>query len=743
MNYNSGYLPSPVPPQSLIEACVNGDCVLFASTGLSARAGRPTYRPFVKGLLDWSLNSKVVEWAAADSHRTAIEKGDGASVADAICDALGERREPLYNYLRETFLYFSSSALSDAHLILGDIDFSGVLTVNLDDLLERTYEHRGNRVYTPQDTESLRETLHKRDFFILKLYGDLQRPETVVISTTQFEDAVSSNLPFLSFMETLFFSKTMLFIGTSLERIEDYLKSIYLKKQSNPRPHYALVAVGDDGWQAKAQSLEKRYGIVTLPYNSEPEHAQFPKFLKSLAREVEGRTTKTSAALELERNTNVQLSSIRLENIGPFDSLDLELDSRWNILLGDNGVGKSSILKAIGVAICGKDAQGYAGRIIKAGKTHGAVTLTTKRGNQYVTKLFATSSGPAELESVPGRPLEAEGWLALGFPPLRTVSWDRPRAPETVAKALPTADDLLPLIKGVPDPRLDKLKQWIVNLDYRSKNEQVETGSNGGRYEKLLSEFFQIFGRLTEGVKIERGKVNPNTNEVTVMTDDGELPIEAISQGMTSLIGWVGILLQRLYEVYSDDEDPKQRYALVLMDEIDAHLHPGWQRTLVRDLSEIFPNAQFIATTHSPLIVADMPAEQVFRFERDEDGRVVQLEVEADMMTGRTDQILTSELFSLPTTFGTTTEARITRYQELLGKNSRDEGEESEFRQLTQEIRFRIPLSEGNRPARQMEKMHEEAHMRVLEQASAAIQDDFPEDSRNILERVRNLRSEY
>jgi len=689
----------PNPPESLITDCASGECVLFVGAGLSARAGFPTWLQFVGNLLDWAIKNKFVDEVWAESRRAAIDKGDSGPVADGIIRKVQSQEKALYDYLRKTFA--RSATLSSAHRRLRGMPFCAALTTNFDNLLEQTYSNLNPRVYTPADAEQLLEALHKRDFFILKLYGELSRVDTLMISPTQFEDAIGENLPFAQFMETLFLSKTLLFIGASLEGIEDYLKGIGLKRQKNPRSHWALVAVGDDSsWLARAESLTRRYGIGIIPYQFDSKHSQVVDFLKKLGQRV-----GSGAGADIDKDSITQLDRIQLENIGPFDSLELKLDPNWNILLGDNGVGKSNILRAIAVAICGKDSQPYAGRLIKAEKTNASIVLETDR-NVYKTELFTTTSGPVQVDTIPVRPLEAEGWLAIGFPALRTVSWDRPRAPEQIPKSFPTPDDLLPLIKGEPDPRLDKLKQWIVNLDYLSKDEQSKTG-DGGRYEKLLNKFFEYVSVLTEGITIQRGKVNPHTHEITVVTDDGQLPIESISQGMTSLIGWVGILLQRLYEIYSDDDDPTKRFALVLMDEIDAHLHPAWQQSLVSNLAKIFPNAQFIATTHSPLIVGGMPPAQVVRLTRNDEGRVVQLQVEQEMTVGRADQILTGDLFGLKTTLAldALTQEELDKYKELLGK-TRAPKEEAEFQRIREILHSRMPMS-GETPAERREQVRE------------------------------------
>ncbi len=253
---------------------------------------------------------------------------------------------------------------------------------------------------------------------------------------------------------------------------------------------------------------------------------------------------------------------------------------------------------------------------------------------------------------------------------------------------MPTPDDILPLVTGVPDPRLDRLKQWIVHLHHRKAAAKQSAKS---RYARLFDEVFEIIGQLVEGVVGSRGKVDPDTSEITVFTADGPLPIEAVSQGTTSLIGWAGIILQRLHELYGDEENPRHHYAVVLMDEIDAHLHPAWQQTLVSRLQALFPNIQFIASTHSPLIIGGMQPHEIVRLCRDEGGRVRRLEIDPDMMLGRTDQILTTSLFGLKTTLDTTTQGHIVEYLPLLGQTGRRPHEERRFQELRHILRTRIP----------------------------------------------------
>lgn len=683
-------IPLPDPPPGLIRACVDEECVLYAGAGLSAQAGYPTWQPFIEGLLKWSSETGAIDQSHAASLRAALAAGQLDPVADSIVSAVG--KPAVMTRLNETF--GREERLPSVHRLLKRIPFCAALTANFDTLLERTYPDVVDRVLTPRNAERMVELLGRREFFIGKLYGSLNDPESVVLTGADYSEVISRNLPFSQSMEGLFVSRTLFFIGASLEGIEAYLSGLTFRGQMT-RPHYALVAVTDDVWRAKADQLKRRYGIEVMPFTPGPNTEELPRFIERLAdgvakaEEPEQQQTRRSAATEGVR-------SVRLTNIGPFPDLKLDLQADWNVILGDNGVGKSSILKAIAACFCGQDASPYGSRIIRAGETSGSIQLETAR-NTYRMELRRKTSGGVEISVVPARPLEVEGILALGFPPLRAVSWERPKGPTSEGQRRPAIEDLLPIVKGDPDPRLDRLKQWIVNLDSRIHYEKTRGGDD--RYERLLSRFFEIVDRVTPGMSIGFGHVNQDTREVSVVTDDGEIPIELVSQGSVSLMGWIGVLLQRMYEIYGDEQDPTQRYALVLIDEIDAHMHPEWQQSVVQDMTSIFPNVQFIATTHSPLVVSGMEARQVMRFIREE-GRTTRVVVTDEMMLGRADQILTGDLFGMKTTLDQRTLQLVGEYKTLLAKSKRTPEEETEFNRLDRELKLKMPLAEETPPER-------------------------------------------
>lgn len=91
-------------------------------------------------------------------------------------------------------------------------------------------------------------------------------------------------LPVAEFIESVFVSRTLLFLGVSLEGISAYLEGIRFR--GGEQKHHVLVAVSGASWQARADMLQRHYGIEVLPYLENPHHAEVEEFLKSLVNRV-------------------------------------------------------------------------------------------------------------------------------------------------------------------------------------------------------------------------------------------------------------------------------------------------------------------------------------------------------------------------------------------------------------------------------------------------------------------------
>lgn len=687
-------LPTPKVPVELVDACKNGDCILFASSELPHQAGYPLWVDFIFNLINWSVENKYLTDEQRDLLISSIKSGRIEQAADSAITNLNDKGVDLTAYLSDIFTK-QQYDIPEIYNYLNKILFSAAVSGTFDNLLERSYDNN-HKTLTAGDGEQALAFLNNKDFFIFKVYGDLGKPGSILLAPSQFSDAVSQNYMFAQFIENVFNSRTVFCIGANIDAIEKFLKNVRFRG-GNQRKHFALVGVKGTDWKTSADILEKRYGIEVLPYTAGND-SQILDFVKELSLLAPGNNEIT------RKRPNAPIKKVIIENIGPFENLELKLDEKWNILLGDNGVGKSSILKAIATGLIGKDAEPLVHRLIKKGKNNSRIIIETDNAT-YTTNIYLKVN-KAELNEHP-RPLDSEGWLAIAFPPLRTITW-KPAENSPDGSKIPLCEDILPIITGEPDPRMDKLKEWIMKLYTKSLSLQKQNNVEDNKYSRLISKFFEIVDNLTPNLIVKFSKVDPISNEVMIITEDGEIPIEAISQGTLSLISWLGILIQRLYEVYGDtEEDPTKRYALVIMDEIDAHMHPEWQHSLVYSLKSVFPNIQFIVSTHSPLVVGGMLPSQLFRFTRNEYGKVIRINVDEEDTLGRTDQLLTSKLFGLNTTLDKITQNDMNRYEVLLGKSKRTPEEQKEFIELEARLEFRIPPTFENSGSRKAQKLTE------------------------------------
>lgn len=350
-------------------------------------------------------------------------------------------------------------------------------------------------------------------------------------------------------------------------------------------------------------------------------------------------------------NNLLKINKLYLDNYRCFKDFTIDFHDQLTVLVATNGKGKTAILDAIAVA--------FGTFVNSTGLARGSVFHRSD-----VQKIKARETKTNEMEEVYPLVLEANGVINN-----EVTHWSRelhkPKGATTTKdtkpliqygqdirkKVVQKVDEILPLISYYGTGRLWGLKKITLN------KKQHETSRLSGyidcldplsSYKSFESWYVDIcLAELELKIEeIEKNNLDISNNEFTVIRKSiqqavnhivekntgwkdivykkraetivaqnetfGELSLMQLSDGIRNMIGLVADIAYRAVKLNPHLENaPKQTPGIVLIDEVDMHLHPKWQQTVLTDLTKAFPNIQFIVTTHSPQVLSTVKKEQI------------------------------------------------------------------------------------------------------------------------------------
>lgn len=192
-----------------------------------------------------------------------------------------------------------------------------------------------------------------------------------------------------------------------------------------------------------------------------------------------------------------------------------------------------------------------------------------------------------------------------------------------------------------------------------------------------------------------------------------ELRIEQLSEGYKIVIAMVADLAARMSEANPDMDNPLNATGIVLVDEIDLHLHPRWQRDILKQLTNVFPNVQFIVSTHSPVIVIGA-AEIAQIVNLNHINSNVNLN-QANIMISNIGQVLLSDLFGLNYLHAPEWDRKIDERNALLSKSELSDQEKKRLSELDNEMKVltSIPNSNAIRSTQLIEKLAKQLNIEL------------------------------
>ena len=172
------------------------------------------------------------------------------------------------------------------------------------------------------------------------------------------------------------------------------------------------------------------------------------------------------------------------------------------------------------------------------------------------------------------------------------------------------------------EARLLDLEEWLLKLDYLSRMDDENSQNEGRERLNSVRRLLQsdLFPEQLD-VMFEASGGTDSQVIVKFRTKDGTVRFRQLGFGYQTLLTWLSDFCKRMFELYPDSKNPLHEEAVMLVDELDLHLHPRWQRDIVPALSKEFPNVQFIVTTHSPHVLQSMEDVNLYVLKRNEGDR--------------------------------------------------------------------------------------------------------------------------
>ncbi len=226
-----------------------------------------------------------------------------------------------------------------------------------------------------------------------------------------------------------------------------------------------------------------------------------------------------------------------------------------------------------------------------------------------------------------------------------------------------------------------ELIQAIIDLDYQSYREKRP------EIRKIIEKIGSTVSEITEGFPVEFMGVEKDERGLfpKFKTCDGAFPLNTLSQGTQSLVQWLGHFLINFAKHYDFPKDLESKPAVLIIDEIDAHLHPAWQRRILPVLTKSFPRLQIFCSSHSPLMPGGLKAGQVHLLSRDDKNRVVVARNTEDIDGWSSDEILRG-LMGVPEPVDLKTADQLERLQALRRKGSLSKKEADDLESLRKDV---------------------------------------------------------
>jgi energy-coupling factor transporter ATP-binding protein EcfA2 len=390
---------------------------------------------------------------------------------------------------------------------------------------------------------------------------------------------------------------------------------------------------------------------------------------------------------------------------------------QWTVILGDNGTGKTTLLQLLAAFQMTDDQLNNEYGYSPAGMPQKDFSLAPGReAATLVTARFNFTGPVGEDDAV----LLMRGFVQMG------MSWHSEKAyrhiqcfgygasrmigQSSLSENIPSNaaslfDEYIPLVNA---------EEWLLQLDYSANSPSAVQAFAIAQRNKVKQILIALLPDV-EDIRFIAPTHEKLVPGVEFLTHLGWVTLHQLSLGYKCMVAWLADFAFRMFERYPDSPHPLEEPAIVLIDEIDLHLHPRWQRNIFDFLGKTFPATQFIVTAHSPLIVQSAPQNGNLVLLRKQGSEVVIDQNTDNVRNWRIDQILSSELFELPAR-NQEVEEKLERRRALIGQAQLSPAEQQELDALNA-FAETLPYAESELDIRARNIVREAAAMLQKRQA--------------------------
>lgn len=385
----------------------------------------------------------------------------------------------------------------------------------------------------------------------------------------------------------------------------------------------------------------------------------------------------------------MNINTITIENFRGVKSFSYDCSSSLNVFAGVNGAGKSTVLCAVDILLGWmisrlRNAKGRGYNLVDADITKGCdyclLHIEVSYKGEVVTWQLYKQRSSVRTKPINKSSLEQVTIVANSIVSYNEENVEDANLPLFATYGVTRTVDSTPV-------RIRK-RHAIAMIDtYDSKNEGLANYRSLFAWFRELEDIenanFRETGVLTENVQLkavrkaivdtvpgfDELRVKRSPRGFVIKKKGQEFRFDQLSDGEKAYIAIVADIARKLGMTHPSQQDPLQAEGIVMIDEIDLHLHPSWQRDVIPQLTKTFPRVQFFITTHSPYVLTNVnmhSGQKVFLMN---DGKAI--EAPSTLYGKRVDYILCDNL-GMESIRGKETEEKISTLMDLMKTNDID-----------------------------------------------------------------------